>query len=387
MPDTEYQSQLVEDGWDKEELERIQLYASKFSHIPINDYCIYCVIAYLIENNQYVRWQIMDKKFCTEDICILKWLNKDDGLVYTFIDNSKVQNILSVLSAFECGNVRVEGLKTTEELKADDETYHANVIDLAVMGLAENSENNLIPNISDNTKYDESSSRFSSALWFDKMQKKKVLLAGLGGIGSYCAFLLARMKPERLILLDDDIIEPANMSGQLYSCDDLNHYKVEAICTMINKYALYYSVVALREKYTEATGACDIMMCGFDNMKSRSIFFHSWLQHVAAQDAEDKKKCLFIDGRLAAEEFQVLCIRGDDSFNIGRYEKEFLFSDSEADITICSYKQTTFMANMIGSIMVNLFTNFVANEVVEGIRDLPFLTTYSADSMTFKVEH
>jgi hypothetical protein len=70
-----------------------------------------------------------------------------------------------------------------------------------------------------------------------------------------------------------------------------------------------------------------------------------------------------------------------------RYENEFLFSDEEAEETICSYKQTTFMANMIGSVIVNLFVNFVANEYCEELikRDLPFYTEYSASSMYFKV--
>ena len=44
------------------------------------------------------------------------------------------------------------------------------------------------------------------------------------------------------------------------------------------------------------------------------------------------------------------------------------------------------MANIIGGLIVNLFTNFVANEVVEGLRDLPFFTSYDGGSMMFKTE-
>ena len=81
-----------------------------------------------------------------------------------------------------------------------------------------------------------------------------------------------------------------------------------------------------------------------------------------------------------------ICIRGDDDYNTDRYSKEFLFSDEEADETQCSYKQTSYMANIIGGLIVNLFTNFVANEVVEGLRDLPFFTSYDGGSMMFKTE-
>ena len=89
--------------------------------------------------------------------------------------------------------------------------------------------------------------------------------------------------------------------------------------------------------------------------------------------------------RLAAEEFQIFCIRGDDEYNINRYSSKFLFSDSEADETICSYKQTSFCANMVASYMANLFVNFCANEV-GAYRELPFFTTYNAETMYLKTE-
>ena len=45
------------------------------------------------------------------------------------------------------------------------------------------------------------------------------------------------------------------------------------------------------------------------------------------------------------------------------------------------------MANMIASVMVNLFVNFVANQCKPLIeRDLPFYTTYSAETMYYKTE-
>ena len=35
------------------------------------------------------------------------------------------------------------------------------------------------------TRYDESSSRFSSAIWYEKIQEKTIILAGIGGIGRF----------------------------------------------------------------------------------------------------------------------------------------------------------------------------------------------------------
>ncbi len=41
------------------------------------------------------------------------------------------------------------------------------------------------------------------------------------------------------------------------------------------------------------------------------------------------ENCLFIDGRLAAEEFQVFCIKGSDNYSMHRYSHDYLFSDEE----------------------------------------------------------
>lgn len=244
-----------------------------------------------------------------------------------------------------------------------------------------------IPTNSATLLVDEATSRFSSAIWYENIQKKTVILAGVGGIGSYVGFLLARMKPAAMFIYDDDIVEAVNMSGQLYGQSDLDRPKVSALAEMIRNYAGYNSIFAISERFTDESEASDIMICGFDNMAARKLFFDKWVNHVQSKSEEERKNCLFIDGRLAAEEFQVLCIKGDDEYNINRYSNEYLFSDVEADETICSYKQTTFCANMIASYMVNLFVNFCANQCEPIIdRDLPFLTTYNAETMYLKTE-
>lgn len=224
-------------------------------------------------------------------------------------------------------------------------------------------------------------------MWFEAIQQKIVILAGVGGIGSYVGFLLARMHPRSMFIYDDDIVEAANMSGQLYGKTDIGRYKVDALANMVGNYADFGSIFAVNQRYTEQCEPADIMICGFDNMEARRLFFLKWKSHVESKPVEERVHCLFIDGRLAAEELQIFCITGDNSWAINEYETKYLFSDAEADATLCSYKQTSYMANMIGSLIVNLFTNFVANELLGFLgRDLPFLTQYSGLSMQFKVE-
>lgn len=257
----------------------------------------------------------------------------------------------------------------------------------ALLEAALAAEEVVIPPNSGSLLVDEATSRFSGAIWYNAIQSKTITLAGVGGIGSYVGFLLARLRPAGLYLYDPDIVEQANMSGQLYGSSDLGQPKVTSLHRMIQIYANYYNTVAYQERFTAGSEATDIMICGFDNMEARSLFFDKWVEHVGNKPEGERSKCLFIDGRLAAEEFQVFAIQGNDERAIVEYGRKWLFSDAAADETICSYKQTTFMANMIASVMVNLFVNFVANECNPIIdRDVPFMTQYSADTMYFKVE-
>lgn len=248
-------------------------------------------------------------------------------------------------------------------------------------------DNAKIPLNSPTLLVDESTTRFSGAEWFNEIQKARIIVAGIGGIGSNVAFQLARMVPANLTLYDDDNVEMVNMAGQLYSYNDIGEAKVNAIANMIYDYTSMKQVLAIKDKFTSDKEPGDIMICGFDNMRARRTFFNSWYNHILDKSEEERNKCLYLDGRLSMDTLQILCIRGDDQYNIERYEREFLFADYEVDATVCSMKQTTYLACMIGSLMVNLFTNFIANSLNPIIPyDLPFFTEYDAQNMLFKTE-
>ena len=275
---------------------------------------------------------------------------------------------------------------TEESLQEERVTVNSSDVNIADTSSISN-DSAKIPLNSPTLLVDESTSRFSGAEWFNAIRNTKVIIAGLGGIGSNVAFQIARMIPLNLTLYDADEVELANMAGQLYSLADVGKNKVDAIADMIRLYTSINTVNAIPRNFTARTEPGDIMICGFDNMRARYVFFTSWKNHIENKSMKERAKCLYLDGRLSMDCLQVLCIKGDDEYNIDRYSREFLFSDIEADATVCSMKQTTYLACMIGSIMTNLFTNFVAGTLNPVIPyDLPFFTEYEAQSMIFKTE-
>lgn len=287
-----------------------------------------------------------------------------------------------------------DALLDTLNEELDEHLEHSNPVETTVEDNTANEENTQeetpesnLPLNSPTLLVNETTSRFSGAEWFKEIQKARIIIGGCGGIGSNLAFQLARMVPANITIYDDDNVEMVNMAGQLFSFNDLGKSKVDAMADMITSYTSMQQVNAIKAKFTSVTEPGDIMLCGFDNMEARKTFFNAWKEHLKGKTEEEKAKCLFMDGRLSLSTLQILCIQGDDPYNINRYEEHFLFSDSEAEATVCSMKQTTYMACLIGSLMINIFTNFIANLLDPVIPyDLPFFTEYTAPNMLFKTE-
>ena len=232
---------------------------------------------------------------------------------------------------------------------------------------------------------DDTVLRFSSADWYSNIRKLDILLVGAGGIGSNVAFLLSRLKPDRIRIYDGDTVDETNLAGQFFSQNDVDINKSKAVAQLINRYSPGTVVYSYPHLYTSESHEGDIVLSGLDNMEARKLVYNKWKAHIS--EVEDPSRCILIDGRLAAEEFQVLTITGDDLAAQKEYEEKWLFSDDEAERTICSYKQTTFMASMIASVMVNILVNFVANwqkPLFE--REVPFCTSYDAHIMYFKMK-
>ena len=230
--------------------------------------------------------------------------------------------------------------------------------------------------------YSTYSQRFRGVEWYDEASKNDIIIGGIGGIGSHLCFLMSRMSPNYMYLFDGDTVEAANLSGQLYSVSDIGELKTNAIANTVKNYSGYYPIVCFN-MYTDSSFASNIMMCGFDNMTARKIFFNNWRTYTDSLSEEEKKNCLFVDGRLNCEKFQIFSITGNDDYHKDIYAKEYLFSDYEAESGSCSEKQTTYTASMIASLMANVYVNFCSLKT-GAVRTLPFFIEYDAKIMGLK---
>lgn len=85
----------------------------------------------------------------------------------------------------------------------------------------------------------------------EKFIRGRVVICGLGGLGSRVAELLTRAGVGYLRLVDFDRLEPTNLNRQFYFQDQLGDYKAEALAANLRRISPYTELELHTEKLTE----------------------------------------------------------------------------------------------------------------------------------------
>ncbi len=285
----------------------------------------------------------------------------------------------------------VEDVEDIEEVVEDDD----DVDDFLTNAFNSLDNNNEVPtetpveesieDITEETQISSQYNRFKGADWFEIVQEQNVILAGLGGIGSWVSLFLSRLGPKTLSLYDDDRFEAHNLSGQAFRIDSLGRSKVEEAASIALDFSNYTRTYAFDSKYTERTSTSKIMICGFDNMGARKLFYNKWKESIIQEESHEY---LFIDGRLTADMFQLFCIQGNDAYAQGEYERNWLFEDEDADDTDCTFRQTSHIAAMLGTYITTYFTNFCSNLSPDNFpKRIPWFMEYNSIVNTYDFEY
>lgn len=195
----------------------------------------------------------------------------------------------------------------------------------------------------------DSKVRYSTAEWLRKVQQTQVTIIGVGGIGSWTAMSIARMSIGSIFCFDDDAVDAMNMAGQMYRLSDIGEKKTTAVQKIIKEYVPTLKGGFFCEKYSNQQ-LTPITITALDSMAARELVWQQYKRQFLSNMNNLNKECLFVDGRMAAEAFQVFAFRPRTKEDIEKYENT-LFSDSEARATECSYKATTFVGMGIACII------------------------------------
>lgn len=339
--------------------------------------------AEILEDSTYVE---DITRFYEEEVDVLevsaRQTNDDDSLASDLLSSGEL------VIDFENFSFSIDSLDGDEEYSNSDDTTSEDTINVYSSTSESRVEEEGEEEVTQPREQIVSHSRFKGASWYDIIRTKEVILAGLGGIGSWVSLFLSRVGISKLILYDFDTFESHNMSGQALLNDFIGLNKVSGAVRLAREFSNFTEVVPMPIRYSSENGiVSDIMICGFDNMEARKSFYNNWKFRLGLENVEPKN-CLFIDGRLTAEMFQIFIIQGDDVFSQTVYESEWLFDDSMAEEEDCTLKQTTHLAAMIASYMVNFFTSW-CNNLSEGNipRRIPYIMEYNSILNTYNYEY
>jgi len=135
-----------------------------------------------------------------------------------------------------------------------------------------------------------------------RLAKGAVGIAGLGGLGSNVAVMLARAGIGRLVIADFDRVETGNLNRQFYFTEQIGLEKTEALKDILGRVNPFVEITAFNTKITDSNikrifGRCDIIVEAFDKPEYKVMVVESVLEKfpekyvVAASGLAGYGKC------------------------------------------------------------------------------------------------
>jgi sulfur carrier protein ThiS adenylyltransferase len=119
-----------------------------------------------------------------------------------------------------------------------------------------------------------------------KLKEGKVAIAGLGGLGSNIAIMLARIGVGQLLLVDFDVVEPSNLNRQHYNISHLGMSKATALKKQITEINPFIKVESKEVRVTEQNvveifRGYDIICEAFDKPDAKSMLVNVALEQLS----------------------------------------------------------------------------------------------------------
>lgn len=124
--------------------------------------------------------------------------------------------------------------------------------------------------------------RFSKEV-YEKFKQARICIAGLGGLGSNIAIMLARSGIGTLKLIDFDVVDITNLNRQTYRIEHIDRPKTEALREIIGEINPYIKIEVIQKKVTEENLAelftGEQLVCeAFDNPEYKAMLVNYLLE-------------------------------------------------------------------------------------------------------------
>jgi len=174
----------------------------------------------------------------------------------------------------------------------------------------------------------------------------RVVIVGLGNIGSHTALALARMGIQKFTLVDFDTVEAHNLASQAYTIEYLDTGKVNAIAEMILAINPNATVCHESKAYQETSIVYDadtIMVCAVDSMTTR----------YEICEMIEGTGCMVFDGRMGGGQVEVHA----------QYAKDWRATlTHDADTDPCSARYISYTSYIIAGLLTNTIKRYLNKE-------------------------
>lgn len=215
--------------------------------------------------------------------------------------------------------------------------------------------------------------RFKDAPWYEGCKNDEIIIGGMGGIGSNALYFLYKTIPaKRFYIFDDDVVEEHNIGSQFFMPKHIGESKVKAIRDILLEFEYKENVSSFFSKILN--NVLPISIAGFDNMEARKQMYNNWKQK--------ENREIFIDGRLEANIYQIFVVTPGEREEW--YEKT-LFDDTVVPNAPCTFKQTSYVAGLIGARITHILVNYLSNKYMkEDVFNIPYLVEENTEPFVIK---
>lgn len=188
---------------------------------------------------------------------------------------------------------------------------------------------------------------------------------GVGGIGSFASFAIAKLGVPHITLIDPDHVEPHNLPSQMFDGTQAFDSKVEAAASNIRILNPdldldWYQASIEDDGWSEDVRLRGIVISGLDSMRARSNLWHQALKMNVSCP-------LYIDGRLDGQTIVIYALKPWDLHDVENYEKQALFHDDDALTGLCTERAIIDVGFTIAAQITRLVRRHYAGQSVPNI--------------------
>ena len=189
----------------------------------------------------------------------------------------------------------------------------------------------------------------------NRFRKRRVHILGVGALGSWVAYQLAKLGFREIHLYDYDTIEEHNIPNQIYGEEHLGKKKVEALKELIEKTMGKWCRVITHDVdlLNDDVQLDDIVVCAVDSLDLRKKLWEENKDNVR----------LWVDGRMAIDYGVVYGVDTTKRSIVENYSVSF-DSDEEAEESPCNERAIVNNTVMIANTMVNCIVAHLKEETV-----------------------